>query len=79
MDDHTDHNRDIGRLEAQVEALFGAITRIESKLDVSLTQHDERLRDVEGEIKALRRLGTVVAALWTTIVGTVVWWFRPTP
>lgn len=74
---HDGHNRDIGRLEAQVEELFNTVTRIEHKLDETLTQHDERLRDTEGEIKALRRLGTVVAALWTTIIGAIVWLFKP--
>ena len=67
----------IGRLEAQVEALFTAAQRIESKLDVAIAQHDERLRDVEGEIKAIRRIGTIVAVLWTTFTAMIVWLFRP--
>lgn len=75
---HDSHNRDIGRLEAQVEALFNAVARIESKLDVNIAQHDERLRDVEGEIKVIRRIGTIVAVIWTTIMGVIVWLFKPT-
>ena len=67
----------IGRLEAQVEALFNAVERIEGKLDVALAQHDERLRDVEGEIKAIRRIGTIVAVLWTTFTAMIAWLFRP--
>lgn len=78
MEERGNHNRDIGRLEAQVEVLFDALTRIERKLDENLAQHDVRLRDVEGEIKALRRLGTLVATLWTTIIAGVVWLFKST-
>ena len=70
-------NWSMGRLEAQVETLFTTVERIESKLDVALAQHDERLRDVEGEIKAIRRIGTIVAVLWTTFTAMIVWLFRP--
>ena len=72
-----EHQYRLGRLEAQVEALFNAVGRIESKLDVNIAQHDERLRDVEGEIKAIRRIGTIVAVLWTTFTAVIVWLFRP--
>ena len=73
---HENHNWNIGRLEAQVEALFNAVERIEAKLDVNIAQHDVRLRDVEGEIKAIRRIGTIVAVLWTTFTAIIVWLFR---
>lgn len=74
-----EHDRDIGRFEAQIEALFGAVIRIEKKLDETLTLHDGRLRDVEGEIRVLRRIGTAIAVIWGSAVAGIAWLFQRTP
>lgn len=69
------HNHDIGRLEAQVEALFIAATRIEAKLDTALTSIEQRVRETEKEMFALRRLGGIVAVLWGSIIAFLSWAF----
>ena len=53
--------------------MISALARIEAKLDSALVRHDERIRNMEGEMTALRRIGTVIAVLWGTIVVGVAW------
>ena len=67
------HQFQVGRLEGRVEFLVLAFTRIEAKLDSTLIRQDERVRVLEGEMVALKRLGTVIAVLWGSIIAGVAW------
>lgn len=71
-----EHNFKIGRLEAQVESLTAGFTRIEAKLDVALVRHDERIRNLEGDMNALRRIGAIVAVLWSSIIAGILWLYN---